>query len=70
MHAYSPALRSAAEATAARLGVDAQVFASPRFSILRRDRLYLVRPDGFVAAAAGSARALIDFEAVFERMRG
>ena len=69
VHAYSPTLRSAAEATAGRLGVPAQVFSSPGFSALHRDRLYLVRPDGFVAAAEKPARALIGFHAVFDRMR-
>ncbi|MFC0680286.1 FAD-dependent monooxygenase [Lysobacter korlensis] len=70
VHAYSRALRSAAEATAARLGVDVQVFASPGFSAeLRRDRLYLVRPDGFVAAAGSPAHALIRFATVLEQLR-
>jgi 2-polyprenyl-6-methoxyphenol hydroxylase-like FAD-dependent oxidoreductase len=69
VHAYSPGLRSAAEATAARLGIEARLFASPRFSPLRGDRLYLVRPDGFVAAEGTAARGLIDFAGVFERMR-
>jgi 2-polyprenyl-6-methoxyphenol hydroxylase-like FAD-dependent oxidoreductase len=69
VHAYSPRLRSAAEATAGRLGLAAQVFDSPGFSVLRRDRLYLVRPDGFVAAEGSPARALLEFAAVFTRMR-
>jgi hypothetical protein len=69
VHAYSPRLRSAAEGTAGRLGIDAQVFGSPRNSSLRSDRLYLVRPDGFVAAAGAPARALIDFAVVLDRLR-
>ena len=69
VHAYSAGLRSAAEATAARLGIDVHVFGSPGFSSLRPDRLYLVRPDGFVAEAATPAQALIRFATVLERMR-
>ena len=69
VHAYSPALRSAAEGTAARLGVPARVFGSPGFSPLRRDRLYLVRPDGFVAAEAAPQRALIAFRVALGRAR-
>jgi 2-polyprenyl-6-methoxyphenol hydroxylase-like FAD-dependent oxidoreductase len=69
VHAYSPALRSAAEATAARLGIDVHVFAFPGFSELRRDRLYLVRPDGFVAAASDPAHGLIGFATFLARLR-
>jgi 2-polyprenyl-6-methoxyphenol hydroxylase-like FAD-dependent oxidoreductase len=69
VHAYSPGLRSPAEATARRLGIDVHVFGSPGPSRLRSDRLYLVRPDGFVAAAATPSEALLIFGRIRAGMR-
>jgi 2-polyprenyl-6-methoxyphenol hydroxylase-like FAD-dependent oxidoreductase len=58
VHAYD--LRNATEARSAghELGVEVHVFDQPGRNGLRSDRLYLVRPDGFVAASASSGEAL------------
>lgn len=52
LHSYGYADPAAASATAARLGIDHIAFPRDPHRRLRSDRLYLVRPDGFVAAAS------------------
>jgi hypothetical protein len=51
VHGYG-APADAVAATADALGVDAHAFGPDPYRRLDRARLYLVRPDGFVAAAA------------------
>jgi 2-polyprenyl-6-methoxyphenol hydroxylase-like FAD-dependent oxidoreductase len=68
IHGYSETLRPAAQRIARELGIDAVVFASPGFSRLNPKRLYLVRPDGFVAAAGEPENAAAEFSALFERV--
>jgi 2-polyprenyl-6-methoxyphenol hydroxylase-like FAD-dependent oxidoreductase len=63
VHAYARSAGAAATSTALALGLESHVFASPRSTALTREELFLVRPDGFVAAAASGREAT----AVFQR---
>ncbi|HWH98221.1 MAG TPA: FAD-dependent monooxygenase [Pseudolysinimonas sp.] len=62
VHGYG-APAEAVNATAAALGFDAHAFAPDVHRRLDASRLYLVRPDGFVAAAAPTGKALALFRA-------
>ena len=62
LHGYG-APADAVSATAAALGLDAHAFGPDRHGRLRPKLLYLVRPDGFVAAAATPSEALDRFRA-------
>ena len=58
VHAYDLAIAADADHVAAALGLDARSFPRPGPNGLQPGRLYLVRPDGFVAAAARPQAAL------------
>lgn len=63
VHGYGAA-PDAVEATAGALGFEAHAFGPDPFRRLDPRRLYLVRPDGFVAAAAPAGEAVDRFRAV------
>jgi 2-polyprenyl-6-methoxyphenol hydroxylase-like FAD-dependent oxidoreductase len=63
-YANSSALPEAASAVAGELGLPLHRFPSAPQTALRPDRLYLVRPDGFVAAEAAPAEAVPAFRKV------
>jgi len=66
VHSYGAATADVAGRLAAELGIELQTFPSSGGSRLRSERLYLVRPDGFVAADALAADALTTFEAALQ----
>jgi 2-polyprenyl-6-methoxyphenol hydroxylase-like FAD-dependent oxidoreductase len=57
VHSYDLASASVGLAVAQELGLTPACFSSPGRTSLRPDRLYLVRPDGFVVADADTANA-------------
>lgn len=63
VHSYGEAAPGAARRVAEQLGLEATAFPPDRFGRLKPGRLYLVRPDGFVAAAADPSDALERFAA-------
>ncbi|WP_434994906.1 FAD-dependent monooxygenase [Arthrobacter sp. Ld5] len=68
LHLYAPddAAVRRAEAAALELGLPLHVFDSTGSTPLRPGTLYLVRPDGFVAAASLPAGAVVPFRAARE----
>jgi 2-polyprenyl-6-methoxyphenol hydroxylase-like FAD-dependent oxidoreductase len=70
VHAYSRRCASDAATIGDQLGCEAHVFDGPGPNGLRQDRLYLVRPDGFVAAAARPGEALGRFRSVVDGQLG
>ncbi|BDZ44841.1 FAD-dependent monooxygenase [Naasia aerilata] len=66
IHSYGADTAAVAVGLGSGLGVQAQAFRSAGSSRLRPDRLYLVRPDGFVAAQATPAEARAVFQAALQ----
>lgn len=69
VHGYG-ASADAVQATAAALGFETHTFGRDPHRRLDASRLYLVRPDGFVAAAAPPGEALESFRAYLSATRG
>ncbi|WP_239453450.1 MULTISPECIES: FAD-dependent monooxygenase [Microbacterium] len=63
VHSYGLAQTDAAQAVARALGAEGTDFPADPYGRLRSDRLYLVRPDGFVAAEAAAQDAVQAFGA-------
>jgi 2-polyprenyl-6-methoxyphenol hydroxylase-like FAD-dependent oxidoreductase len=61
LHAYGHSGLGSASAVAQALGIEAYSFPVDPYRRLRADRLYLVRPDGFIAAAAKASDAVSTF---------
>lgn len=61
VHAYSRAHTAGAAAVGRQLGLEVHLFEDAGSNGLKQDRLYLIRPDGFVAASADPETALASF---------
>ncbi|MCU1424568.1 MAG: monooxygenase [Microbacteriaceae bacterium] len=63
VHTYARSAAAAARSTAAALGIECHVFESAGATGLGSEEMFLVRPDGFVAAAASGRSATAVFRA-------
>jgi hypothetical protein len=70
LHAYGERGRDGATRVGHELGLPVHVFGSPGETLLREGLIYLVRPDGFVAAAATAPVAAEAFRRAMPQRSG